>query len=148
MPMPSQFKGKLSLPVIASPMFIVSYPELVLAECKAGIIGTFPSLNARQAETLDEWLTKISGELADYAAANPDKPVAPFGVNLIVHRSNSRLQGDVELERGQDGDGGVGAAGRGGVLMVVFCVEKLRAASPCEDGVAGLHVPPAAVLFL
>lgn len=97
MPMPSQFKGKLSLPVIASPMFIVSYPELVLAECKAGIIGTFPSLNARQSETLDEWLTKISAELADYAAANPDKPVAPFGVNLIVHRSNSRLQGDVEL---------------------------------------------------
>lgn len=97
MPMPSQFKGKLSLPVIASPMFIVSYPELVLAECKAGIVGTFPSLNARQPEMLDEWLTRITGELADYAAANPDKPVAPFGVNLIVHRSNTRLQGDVEL---------------------------------------------------
>ncbi|MFY8095397.1 MAG: NAD(P)H-dependent flavin oxidoreductase [Niveispirillum sp.] len=97
MPMPSQFKGKLSLPVIASPMFIVSYPDLVLAECKAGIVGTFPSLNARQAETLDEWLTKITGELAAYAAANPDKPVAPFGVNLIVHRSNTRLAADVEL---------------------------------------------------
>lgn len=97
MPIPSLFQGKLSLPVIASPMFIVSYPDLVLAECKAGIVGTFPSLNARTPEQLDDWLGRITAELADDAAANPDKPVAPFGVNLIVHRSNSRLQGDVEL---------------------------------------------------
>lgn len=97
MPIPSLFQGKLSLPVIASPMFIVSYPDLVLAECKAGIVGTFPSLNARQPEQLDEWLGRITTELAEYAAANPGQPVAPFGVNLIVHRSNSRLQGDTEL---------------------------------------------------
>jgi nitronate monooxygenase len=97
MSVPSLFKGKLSLPVIASPMFIVSYPELVLAECKAGIVGTFPSLNARQPGQLDEWLGRITAELADYAAAHPGQPVAPFGVNLIVHKSNSRLHEDVEL---------------------------------------------------
>ncbi|WP_114394930.1 NAD(P)H-dependent flavin oxidoreductase [Oleisolibacter albus] len=97
MPIPTVFKGRLALPVIASPMFIVSYPELVLAECKAGIIGTFPSLNARPLEVLDEWLGRITSELASYAAANPDKPVAPFGVNLIVHKSNPRLLDDLAL---------------------------------------------------
>ncbi len=97
MSVPSLFKGKLSLPVIASPMFIVSYPELVLAECKAGIVGTFPSLNARQPGQLDEWLGRITAELADHAAAHPGQPVAPFGVNLIVHKSNTRLREDVEL---------------------------------------------------
>ncbi|MFV3076534.1 NAD(P)H-dependent flavin oxidoreductase [Niveispirillum fermenti] len=97
MPIPSLFQGKLSLPVIASPMFIVSYPDLVLAQCKAGIVGTFPSLNARQPELLDEWLGRITAELAGFGADHPGAAVAPFGVNLIVHRSNSRLQGDVEL---------------------------------------------------
>lgn len=97
MPVPSLFHGKLSLPVIASPMFIVSYPDLVLAECKAGIVGTFPSLNARTVEQLDQWLGQISADLTAYADANPDQPVAPFGVNLIVHKSNTRLQEDVAL---------------------------------------------------
>ncbi len=97
MPMPKLFQGKLALPVIASPMFIVSYPELVVAECKAGIVGTFPSLNARPIELLDQWLGQVTEELAAYAAANPDKPVAPFGVNLIVHKSNGRLMDDLAL---------------------------------------------------
>jgi nitronate monooxygenase len=88
--------GRLRLPVIGAPMFIVSGPELVVAQCKAGIIGSFPALNARPEGALDEWLSRISGELAEYAAANPDQPVAPFAVNQIVHKSNDRLQRDVE----------------------------------------------------
>jgi nitronate monooxygenase len=88
--------GRLRLPVIGAPMFIVSGPELVVAQCKAGIIGSFPALNARPEGALDECLSRISGELAEYAAANPDQPVAPFAVNQIVHKSNDRLQRDVE----------------------------------------------------
>ncbi|WP_119679451.1 NAD(P)H-dependent flavin oxidoreductase [Indioceanicola profundi] len=97
MPIPSLFQGKLRLPLIGSPMFIVSYPELVAAQCKAGMVGTFPSLNARPVELLDEWLGNLTHDLGDYAAANPDRKVAPFGVNLIVHRSNTRLQEDLAL---------------------------------------------------
>lgn len=78
-------------------MFIVSGPDLVIAQCKAGIVGSFPALNARPPELLDEWLTRISRELDEYRGANPDKPVAPFAVNQIVHQSNDRLQHDVEL---------------------------------------------------
>lgn len=78
-------------------MFIVSGPDLVIAQCKAGIVGSFPALNARPPELLDEWLTRISRELDKYRGANPDKPVAPFAVNQIVHQSNDRLQHDVEL---------------------------------------------------
>ena len=88
---------KLSLPVIASPMFIVSYPELVAAQCKAGIVGSFPALNARPAEVLDEWLTQIQTELAEYQAANPDAVVGPLAVNQIVHTSNPRLERDVRV---------------------------------------------------
>ncbi|MGH8786076.1 MAG: NAD(P)H-dependent flavin oxidoreductase [Cupriavidus necator] len=87
----------LALPVIASPMFIVSYPELVLAQCKAGIIGSFPALNARPAELLDEWLTQIEGELATFKAANPGAQVGPVAVNQIVHTSNARLEHDVKV---------------------------------------------------
>jgi nitronate monooxygenase len=97
MTMPSVLEGRLSLPVIASPMFIVSGPELVIAQCKEGIVGSFPALNARPIEQLDEWLYKIKAELADYAEANPTKKVAPFAVNQIVHASNSRLMEDVAL---------------------------------------------------
>jgi nitronate monooxygenase len=97
MPMPPSFAGRLALPAIASPMFIVSYPELVLAQCKAGVIGSFPSLNARQLPQLDEWLGRIAQELAAYASAHPDRPVAPYAVNLIVHKSNTRLQEDLAL---------------------------------------------------
>lgn len=86
----------LSLPVIAAPMFTVSYPELVLAQCKAGIVGSFPALNARQPELLDEWLTQIKEELANYRQANPGAIVGPLAVNQIVHSSNVRLERDVE----------------------------------------------------
>jgi nitronate monooxygenase len=87
----------LSLPVVGSPMFIVSYPDLVLAQCKAGIVGSFPALNARPAELLDEWLTQIQQQLAEHKAANPDAVIGPIAVNQIVHQSNTRLEHDVRV---------------------------------------------------
>ena len=87
----------LSLPVVGSPMFIVSYPELVLAQCKAGIVGSFPALNARPADQLDAWLTRIETELAAYKAANPGATIGPVAVNQIVHQSNERLEHDVRV---------------------------------------------------
>jgi len=89
--------GKLRLPVICSPMFIVSYPALVAAQCKAGMVGSFPALNARDEGDLDHWLTGLKAELAQFQAANPDRPVAPFAVNQIVNPSNTRLQRDLEI---------------------------------------------------
>src|SRR5690554_4339577 len=86
----------LALPVISAPMFTVSYPELVLAQCKSGIVGSFPALNARQPELLDEWLTRMNEELAQYQSDNPDAIVGPLAVNQIVHKSNGRLDRDVE----------------------------------------------------
>ena len=97
MPIPDILQGHLRLPVIGAPMFIVSTPRLVLAQCKAGIVGSFPALNARPAAQLDDWLAEISGELAAFRAANPHLPVAPFAVNQIVHSSNDRLEHDVAL---------------------------------------------------
>ena len=97
MAIPAAFAGKLSIPVIGSPMFIASTPDLVIAQCKAGIIGSFPALNARPAELLTEWLTRIETELAEYARANPGKPVAPYAVNQIAHVSNDRLRHDMEV---------------------------------------------------
>ena len=97
MAIPEILKGRLSIPVVASPLFIISGPELVIAQCKAGVVGSFPSLNARPVEVLDEWLTQINAELDAYNLANPDKPAAPFAVNQIVHGSNNRLQHDVEM---------------------------------------------------
>src|SRR5471032_891856 len=87
----------LALPVIASPMFIVSYPELVLAQCKAGIVGSFPALNARPAELLSDWLTQIEEVIAAHKAANPGAPVGPIAVNQIVHTSNARMEADVRV---------------------------------------------------
>jgi nitronate monooxygenase len=87
----------LALPVIASPMFIVSVPELVIAQCKSGVVGSFPALNARPQEMLEEWLKRITGELGEHDARHPDRPAAPFAVNQIVHRSNARLMHDVEV---------------------------------------------------
>ena len=95
MSLPPVLQG-LSLPVIGAPMFIVSTPELVIAQCKAGIVGSFPALNARPAAVLDEWLRRIAGELGEHSAKHPDRPAAPFAVNQIVHRSNARLQQDLE----------------------------------------------------
>ena len=97
MPLPDLLKGRLRLPVIGAPMFIVSGPELVIAQCKAGVVGAFPALNARPQELLDEWLTQIKAELAAHRAAHPGVPVAPFAVNQIVHGSNDRLQHDLDV---------------------------------------------------
>lgn len=97
MPLPPSLKQRLRLPLVGAPMFIVSGPELVIAQCKAGIVGAFPALNARPAELLDEWLTRIETELAEYDAAHPHRPSAPFAVNQIVHRSNDRLRHDLDL---------------------------------------------------
>ena len=86
---------RLRLPVIGAPLFIVSNPDLVIAQCKAGIVGSFPALNARPQSLLDEWLHRVTEELAAWDRANPDRPSAPFAVNQIVHRSNARLQEDM-----------------------------------------------------
>lgn len=86
---------RLRLPVIGSPLFIVSGPDLVIAQCKAGIVGSFPALNARPQAQLDEWLHRITEELAAWDRANPDRPSAPYAVNQIVHRSNDRLMADL-----------------------------------------------------
>jgi nitronate monooxygenase len=97
MSMPALFKGRLSIPVIGSPLFIISGPELVIAQCKAGVVGSFPALNARPAALLDEWLHRIREELAAHDKAHPDRPSAPFAVNQIVHKSNNRLDQDLAL---------------------------------------------------
>ncbi len=89
--------NRLALPVIGAPMFIVSVPDLVIAQCKAGVVGSFPALNARPAEELEKWLSRIQAELASHDAAHPDRPSAPFSVNLIVHKSNDRLAFDLDL---------------------------------------------------
>lgn len=94
MALPQNLK-KLSLPVVGAPMFIVSTPELVIAQCKAGVVGSFPALNARPASQLGEWISRIKEELAAHDAAHPDRPSAPFAVNQIVHRSNDRLEADL-----------------------------------------------------
>jgi nitronate monooxygenase len=96
MSLPAIFDN-LRLPVIGSPLFIVSGPELVIAQCKAGVVGSFPALNARPASQLDEWLHQITEELAAHNRDNPDRPAAPFAVNQIVHRSNNRLDEDVAI---------------------------------------------------
>lgn len=88
---------RLSLPVVSSPMFIVSYPELVLAQCKAGIVGSFPALNARPPELLDAWLTQIQQALVQHRAEHPDAVIGPIAVNQIVHQSNARLERDVRV---------------------------------------------------
>ncbi|MGB3502798.1 MAG: nitronate monooxygenase family protein [Mesorhizobium sp.] len=97
MALPDVLKKNLRIPVVGSPLFIISHPPLVLAQCKAGVIGSFPALNARPEAQLDEWLAQITEELAAHDAANPDRPSAPYAVNQIVHKSNGRLQHDLEM---------------------------------------------------
>jgi len=97
MALPPVLSERLRLPVIGSPLFIISGPELVIAQCKAGIVGSFPALNARPAAQLDEWLAQITEELADWDRKNPDRLSAPFAMNQIVHRTNDRLEHDVEM---------------------------------------------------
>ncbi|RPH44567.1 MAG: nitronate monooxygenase [Burkholderiales bacterium] len=92
-----ELKRRLRIPVIGSPLFIVSNPDLVIAQCKAGIVGSFPALNARPAEVLDQWLERITTELAEHDRLHPDRPSAPFAVNQIVHKSNDRLEHDVAM---------------------------------------------------
>jgi nitronate monooxygenase len=93
---PSILEG-LRIPVIASPLFIISNPKLVIEQCKAGVVGSMPALNARPASLLDDWLAEITEELASYNARNPARPAAPFAINQIVHKSNDRLEHDMEL---------------------------------------------------
>ncbi len=95
--LPAILKERLRLPLVASPLFIISHPALTLAQCKAGVVGAFPALNARPESQLDEWLAMITQELAAHDAANPDRPSAPFAVNQIVHTSNRRLEHDLSL---------------------------------------------------
>ena len=97
MSLPTSIAAKLRLPVIGAPLFIISNPDLVLAQCKAGIVGSFPALNARPKEKLEEWLERITAELEAHDEANPEAPAAPFAVNQIVHKSNDRLEHDVAL---------------------------------------------------
>ncbi len=97
MSLPPILADRLRLPIVAAPMFIISNPKLVLAQCTAGIVGSFPALNARPAELLDEWLSEIQEGIAAHDQAHPDRPAAPFAVNQIVHRSNDRLEHDLEL---------------------------------------------------
>ena len=97
MPIPDSIKDNISIPVIGAPLFLISVPDLVIAQCKAGIIGSFPALNAGPQHVLEEWIVKIKTELKEYQEQNPDKKVAPFAVNQICHGSNDRLQGDMEI---------------------------------------------------
>ena len=97
MPLPEVLQGRLSLPAVGAPLFIISNPKLVVAQCTAGIVGTFPSLNARPAERLAAWLEEITAALAAWDLAHPAQKSAPYAVNLIVHRSNTRLEHDLAL---------------------------------------------------
>ena len=104
MPVPAIF-DRLRIPVIGAPLFIVSNPDLVIAQCKAGIVGSFPALNARPQSQLDEWIHQITEELAAHDRDHPDAPSAPFAVNQIVHRSNDRFEaghGDLRQVEGAD----------------------------------------------
>ncbi len=97
MALPESLRNTLSLPLIAAPMFLISGPELALACCKRGIVGSFPALNQRTSEGCEEWLIQMNRELDTYREQHPDQPVAPYAVNLIVHKTNPRWQADLEL---------------------------------------------------
>lgn len=97
MPGMDTIKARMRLPVIGAPMFVVSTPKLVIAQCKAGVVGSFPALNARPKEALDDWLNEIKDAIARHDEAHPDRPAAPYAVNQIVHRTNDRLMHDMEI---------------------------------------------------
>jgi nitronate monooxygenase len=97
MSLPPVLRERLALPVVAAPLFIVSNPELVIVQCRSGVVGSFPALNARPESALDEWLTRIERELAAWDAAHPERPAAPYAVNMIVHKSNPRLEHDMAV---------------------------------------------------
>src|SRR5262245_13654332 len=97
MSLPSLLTRSLRAPVIGAPMFLVSFPPLVTALCKAGVVGSFPHLNARPSSQLDAWLTDIRRDLDNFRVTNPDRVVAPYAVNLVLHRTNTRLAADLEI---------------------------------------------------
>ena len=111
---------RLRLPVIASPLFIISVPQLVIAQCKAGIVGSMPALNARPAELLDDWLAEITETLAAHDRAHPDAPAAPFAINQIVHRSNDRMDRDMALcsDAAQDTNGQIFAVRNNEIFLI------------------------------
>ncbi len=146
--LPPLFRGRLSVPVIGAPMFLVSFPALVLAMCKAGIVGTFPHVNARPSEQLDAWLGEITAELARFSAENPERPVGPLGVNLVVHRTNPRFAPDLDIvvkhkvplvltSLGHPGPVVEAVHGYGGI---VFCdvTNAAHARKAAQSGVDGL----------
>ena len=152
MPLPAPF-DRLRLPVIGSPLFIVSGPELVIAQCKAGIVGSFPSLNARPSGVFDEWLHQITEELAAHNRDNPDRPAAPFAVNQIVHKSNNRLEEDMAVcekwqvpmvitSLGAREDLNLAVRGWGGIVMHDVINDRF-ARKAIEKGATGL-IPVAA----
>ncbi|MEK9720632.1 MAG: nitronate monooxygenase, partial [Quisquiliibacterium sp.] len=97
MSLPAILRERLRLPAVAAPLFIISNPDLVIAQCKAGVVGSFPALNARPAEMLEQWLQRIIAEIAEHDRTHPGTPCAPFAVNQIVHKSNDRLEHDLAL---------------------------------------------------
>jgi len=152
MSLPAPF-DRLRLPVIGSPLFIISGPELVIAQCKAGVIGSFPALNARPSGVLDEWLHQITEELAAHNRDNPDRPAAPFAVNQIVHKSNNRLEEDMEVcakwqvplvitSLGAREDINMAVRGWGGMVLHDVINDRF-ARKAIEEGASGL-IPVAA----
>ena len=148
MSIPNLFRGRMTAPVIAAPMFLDSGPHLVIAACKAGIAGSFPSLNARPIEVLDEWLTLINAELGAAMAQNPNAPIAPYGVNLILHHSNKRLEEDFALvvkhkvpfvitSLGHPGEVAKAVHGYGGVVFsdVIHAYHAKKAIAAGVDGI-------------
>ncbi len=138
----------LRLPVIGSPLFIISNPQLVIAQCQAGIVGAMPALNARPAAQLDDWLAEITETLAAWDAAHPDQPAAPFAINQIVHKSNDRLEQDMQLcakykvplvitSLGAREDVNQGVHGWGGVVLHDIINNKF-ARKAIEKGADGL----------
>ena len=153
MALPPVLRDRLRLPVIASPLFIISNPKLVIAQCKAGIVGSFPSLNARPISQLDEWLAEITETLAAWDRDHPEAPSAPFAVNQIVHKTNNRLEQDVELctkykvpviitSLGAREDVNAAAHSYGGIVMHDI-INDLFAHKAIEKGADGL-IPVAA----
>ena len=148
MSLPSILQGRLRLPAIGSPLFIISNPDLALAQCKAGIVGSFPALNARPAAMLDEWLHRMTEELAAWDKANPERPSAPFAVNQIVHKSNERLEHDLEAcvkwrvpivitSLGAREDLNTAVRGYGGITMHDVITDRF-ARKAIEKGATGL----------
>jgi nitronate monooxygenase len=148
MSLPALFTNALRVPVIGAPMFLVSFPPLVTALCKAGVVGTFPHVNARPSAQLDDWLTQIARDLDAFRKSNPDAVIAPHGVNLVVHRTNARFEPDLDIvvqhkvpfvltSLGHPGPVVKAVHGYGGT---VFCdvINSAHARKAIESGVDGL----------